>query len=73
MREVKKRLEDKRAYYLETLTMVTITHYPEIRRITRKCRESVEDELDAIYEIFITEAKDSHTTFYIELANLKEY
>jgi hypothetical protein len=73
MRAVKTRLEDKRAYYLETLIMVTITHYPEIRRITRKCRESVEDELNAIYEIFITEAKDSHATFYIELANLKEY
>jgi hypothetical protein len=71
MREVKTRLKDKRAYYLETLSMVTITHYPEIRRITRKCRQSVEDELEAIYDIYMTETTDHSTISYIDLANLR--
>jgi preprotein translocase subunit Sss1 len=71
MREVKKHHKDKRAYYLEILSLYTITRHPEVRRITKKCRQPVEDELEAIYDIHMTEATDHNNMLYIDLANLK--
>jgi hypothetical protein len=71
MKEVKTHHTDKRAYYLEILSMYTIIHYPELRRIMIKCRESLEDELEAIYDIHMTEATDHNYMLYIDMINLK--